>query len=186
MEERIIAAAVKLFAERGFDATSVQEVVEVAGVTKGALYHYFDSKHDLLYAIYRSLIGVQNRDIDEIVARGLGAAETVRAVLHAVVDTTSQHLAEAAVFFREAPKLDAERAAAFRADRRHYHETFRQIIANGQDRGEFSAAVPADTVVQIAMGVVNQLPLWFRADGPKSPEQLGTEIADFVLSALRP
>ena len=51
MEERIIAAAVTLFAERGFDATAVQQIVDRAEVTKGALYHYFDSKDELLYEI---------------------------------------------------------------------------------------------------------------------------------------
>ncbi|HEX4222105.1 MAG TPA: TetR/AcrR family transcriptional regulator [Pseudonocardiaceae bacterium] len=185
MEERIIAAAVTLFAERGFDATAVQQIVDRAEVTKGALYHYFDSKDELLYEIYRSLIGVQNADLDAIVERGLGAAETVRAILVDVVSTTASRLPEAVVFFREAHKLDDKQMVAYRADRRRYHESFRKVIADGQAAGEFSAVVPAETAVQIAMGVVNQLPVWFRADGAKTPEQLGNEIADFVLAALR-
>ena len=186
MAERIIASAVELFAEQGFDATTVQQVVDRAQVTKGALYHYFDAKDDLLYAIYQSLIGTQNAALDEIAALGLGAADTVRAVLVNVVRTTVERLPEAKVFFREAHKLDAERHAAFRADRRRYHEGFRLIVESGQASGEFSRVVPADTVVQIAMGVVNQLPVWYRPDGAKSPEELGNEIADFVLAALRP
>jgi len=185
MEERIIAAAVTLFAERGFDATAVQQIVDRAEVTKGALYHYFDSKDDLLYEIYRTLIGVQNTDLDAIVARGLGAADTLRAILVDVVTTTANRLPEAAVFFREVHKLDDKRMATFRADRRSYHASVRKVIADGQVGGEFSSAVPAETVVQIAMGVVNQLPVWYRPDGPKTPEQLGNEIADFVLAALR-
>lgn len=184
MEARIIASAVALFAEQGFDATTVQQVVDRAEVTKGALYHYFDAKDDLLYEIYHSLIGTQTADLDEIVARGLSAAETVRAILVNVIRSTVDRLPEAAVFFREAHKLDAERHAAFRADRRRYHESFRQVIADGQASGEFTAVVPPDTVVQIAMGVVNQLPVWYRPGGPKSADELGNEVADFVLSAL--
>ena len=185
MEERIIAAAVTLFAERGFDGTAVQQIVDHAEVTKGALYHYFDSKDDLLYEIYRSLIGVQNADLDAIVERGLPAAETVRAILVDVVTTTANRLPEAVVFFREAHKLDDKQMVAYRADRRRYHESFRKVIADGQASGEFATVVPADTVVQIAMGVVNQLPVWYRPSGAKTPEQLGNEIADFVLAALR-
>jgi AcrR family transcriptional regulator len=186
MEERIIASAVALFAEQGFDATTVQQVVDRAQVTKGALYHYFDAKDDLLYEIYHALIGTQTADLEEIVARGLPAAETVRAALVNVVRTTVDRLLEAAVFFREVQKLDADRMAAFRADRRRYHESFRTVIADGQANGEFAAVVPPDTVVQIAMGVVNQLPVWYRPDGPKSATDLGNEIADFILAALRP
>ncbi|MFI9384444.1 TetR/AcrR family transcriptional regulator [Kutzneria sp. NPDC052558] len=184
MESRILRAAVKLFAEKGFDATTVQEVVAAAEVTKGALYHYFDSKDDLLYEIYHSLIGVQTADLDAIIAQDLGAKETVRAILMNLVVSTAARIDETAVFVREMHKLNSERMAAFRADRRRYQNTFRDVIAKAQAAGEFSALVPADTSVLIALGVVNQLPNWYRPDGPKSPEQLGAEIADFVLAAL--
>jgi AcrR family transcriptional regulator len=186
MAERIIASAVALFAEQGFDATTVQQVVDRAQVTKGALYHYFDAKDDLLYEIYHALIGSQTAALEQIAAAGLPSADTVRAILVDVVRRTVARLPEAKVFFREAHKLDAERHAAFRADRRRYHEGFRKVIADGQAAGDFAATVPPDTVVQIAMGVVNQLPVWYRPDGAKTAEQLGDEIADFVLAALRP
>jgi AcrR family transcriptional regulator len=185
-EERIIAAAVTLFAEQGFDATTVQQIVDAAEVTKGALYHYFGAKDDLLFEIYHALIGVQNADLDAIAARGGNAADTLREIIVSVVCSTVDRIEEAAVFFREAHKLDAERMAAYRNDRRHYHEGVRQVVERGQAAGEFATTVSAETTVQVAMGVVNQLPVWYRPDGPKSPEQLGTEIAEFVLAALRP
>lgn len=184
MENRILRAAVRLFAEKGFDATTVQEIVDAAEVTKGALYHYFDAKDDLLFEIYHSLIGVQMTDLDRIVAQGLSAPETVRAILVNLVESTAARVDETAVFVREMHKLNADRMAAFRADRRRYHETFRDVIAKAQASGEFRTIVPAETAVLIALGVVNQLPTWYRPDGPKSPTQLGEEIADFVLAAL--
>ena len=186
MEGRILRAAVKLFAEKGFDATTVQEVVAYAEVTKGALYHYFDSKDDLLYEIYHSLIGQQTAELDRIIAQGRDARETVRAIMVSLVVSTAERIDETAVFVREMHKLNSERMAAFRADRRRYQTTFRDVVAKAQAAGEFSAATPADTAVLIALGVVNQLPTWYRPDGPKSPEQLGAEIADFVLAALAP
>ncbi|MCE6995964.1 TetR/AcrR family transcriptional regulator [Saccharothrix sp. S26] len=184
--ERIVGAAVRLFAAKGFDATTVQEVVEAASVTKGALYHYFGSKDDLLFEIYRSLIGRQMADLDGIVAAGLDAATTVRRIVVSLVETTAASVDETAVFVREMHRLDADRMASFRAERRRYHETFRSVVEQAQRDGRFSSAVPADTVVLIALGVVNQLPTWYRPDGPKSPARLGGEIADFVLAGLRP
>ncbi|WP_031468694.1 TetR/AcrR family transcriptional regulator [Sciscionella sediminilitoris] len=186
MRTRILRSAVRLFAERGFDATTVQEVVADAGVTKGALYHHFSSKDDLLYEIYGSIIGRQQAELTAIAERGLSAAETVREIVVGVVQSTADNAEEALVFFRESHKLDQEHNANFRADRRAFHEHVRTVIERGQQSGEFSAVVPADTVVQVAMGVVNQLPLWYRPDGSKTPRELGTEIADFVLAGLRP
>ena len=50
--EQLIAAARRLFATKGFPATSIQEIVEEAGVTRGALYHHFASKEDLFEAVF--------------------------------------------------------------------------------------------------------------------------------------
>ncbi|MCS7484721.1 TetR/AcrR family transcriptional regulator [Umezawaea endophytica] len=184
-ENRIMAAAVRLFAAKGFDATTVQEVVAAAEVTKGALYHYFGSKDDLLYEIYRSLIGRQMAELDRIVALRLDPATTVREIIVSLVETTASSVDETAVFMREMHRLDADLMASFRAERRRYHETFRAVVEQAQASGRFSTVVPAETAVLIALGVINQLPTWYRPDGPKSPAQLGGEIADFVLAALR-
>jgi AcrR family transcriptional regulator len=183
-EARIMAAAVRLFAAKGFDATTVQEIVEAAAVTKGALYHYFGAKDDLLFEIYRSLIGEQMADLDRIVAREDDPGTTVRAIMVSLVETTAARVDETAVFVREMHRLDAEHMASFRAERRRYHETFRAVVEQAQATGRFSSAVPAETAVLIALGVVNQLPTWYRPDGPKPSAQLGEEIADFVLAAL--
>ncbi len=50
----VTRAAVELFATQGYANTSVQQIVEAAGVTKGAMYHYFESKDDLLFGIYET------------------------------------------------------------------------------------------------------------------------------------
>ena len=171
-EQKIIDAAVRLFASQGYDATSVQEIVTAAQVTKGALYHYFRAKDDLLFEIYRQLITSQSADMDRIIALGLSAADTVREILVSLVVSTAERVDETVFPFARPP-------------RRRYHETFRAVIEKGQADGEFSSAVPADTVVRIALGVVNQLPIWYRPDGAKPPAELAGEIADFVLAGLR-
>ena len=59
VRQRLLSAATRLFAARGFEGTSVQEIVSAAGVTKGAMYHYFDSKDDLLKEIYGRVLRLQ-------------------------------------------------------------------------------------------------------------------------------
>ncbi|MCW2640932.1 MAG: TetR family transcription regulator [Dactylosporangium sp.] len=186
VQTRLLDAAVTLFAVKGFDATSVQEIVEQAAVTKGAMYHYFKSKDDLLYEIYHALISQQLADLDRILAAGGRPGDVIRAVIVDLVETTTARLAEAAVFSREMHKLAAEPMAALRAQRRRYHEAFRDLVARGQADGTFAAVASADTVTLIVFGVVNQLPQWYQPDGPKSPGQLADEVADFVLAGLSP
>jgi AcrR family transcriptional regulator len=184
VQERILAAAVALFAEKGFDATSVQEVVDRAAVTKGAMYHYFRSKDDLLYEIYHGLIGRQLADLDRILATGAPPPRAIREIIASLVETTTARLEEAAIFSREMHRLEEGRMAALRAERRRYHESFRDLVARGQREGGFAGVASAETVTLIVFGIVNQLPQWYRPEGPKTPAQLADEIADFVLAAL--
>jgi AcrR family transcriptional regulator len=185
VQTRLLDAAVSLFADKGFDATSVQEIVERAAVTKGAMYHYFKSKDDLLYEIYHGLISQQLTDLDRILAAGGPPGDVIRAVIVDLVETTTARLAEAAVFSREMHKLDAERMAAVRADRRRYHETFRAVVDKAQADGAFATVASAETVTLVVFGMVNQLPTWYRPGGPRTPAEIGGEVADFVLAALR-
>ncbi len=186
VRERIVSAAVALFAEQGYDSTSVQQIVARAQVTKGALYHYFVSKEELLYEIYRGLLAVQLADLNDILARGLSRTEMVRAIIVNLIETTAARAEETAVFTREMHGLDTGRRATMRADRRRYHETFRALIADGQSDGEFSSATSAETITLMVFGMINQLPTWYRPTGPKTAGQLAAEVTAFVLAALRP
>ncbi len=186
MQARLLAAATELFAEKGFDATSVQEVVQRAQVTKGALYHYFDSKQDLLYEIYHSIISLQLAELERILAADGPADQMLRAIIVSLVETTAARLDQAVVFGREMHRLDQNRLAAVRADRRRYHDLVRDVVARAQAAGDFAPVADADTVTLVIFGVVNQLPVWYRPSGTKSPAQLGGEIADLILAGLRP
>jgi len=181
---RVLEAAVELFADHGFDGTSVAQVITRAGVAKGGFYHHFASKEQLLYEVYGDLIGRQLADMEAILARGDGAAATLRALILDLVETTAASARPALVFARELNRLGDERTREYRRARRRYHDAVRKLIRDGQAAGEFTAAAGADTVTFMIFGFVNELPLWFRPTGRKRPAQLGAELADLVLAAL--
>ncbi len=184
VQRRIIDAAVELFSRKGFDGTSVQEVVDAARVTKGAMYHYFRSKDDLLYEIYHELITEQLAGLDRIRALELAAPDTLHAIIVDLVVSTAARIQSAAVFAREAHKLAGEPMAALRAQRRVYHEGVRGLVAQGQREGVFADSASAETVTLMVFGIVNQLSQWYRPDGRTSPRRLADEIAGFVLAGL--
>ena len=181
---RVLDAAVDLFARQGYDATSVAEVVAQAGVAKGGFYHHFASKEALLYEVYGDLITLQLEAMDEIVARGLPAAETLRALIVSLVETTADKAQQALVFWREMNKLDDERAADYRQARRRYHDAVRRLVRDAQARGEFRTVASPDMITFTVFGVINELPLWYRPEGRKRPAQIAAELADLVLAAV--
>ncbi|MFJ2114326.1 MULTISPECIES: TetR/AcrR family transcriptional regulator [unclassified Streptomyces] len=184
--QRLLAAATRLFAERGYDRTSVQEIVEAAGVTKGALYHYFGSKEDLLQEVYARVLRLQQERLDAFADADEPVEARLRAAAADVVVTTIDNLDDAAIFFRSMHHLSPEKNKRVRAERRRYHERFRALVEEGQRTGVFSTATPSDLVVDYHFGSVHHLPTWYRPDGPLTPEQVAGHLADLLLRALRP
>lgn len=183
---RLLSVATTLFAKQGFDRTSVQEIVATAGVTKGAMYHYFDSKDDLLHEIYARLLRLQIERLERFAGVEGPVARRVRAAAADVVVTTIDNLDDATIFFRSMHQLSAEKQRSVRAQRRRYHERFRALIEEGQRYGEFRADIPADLVVDYYFGSVHHLSAWYRKEGPLAPADVGDHYADLLLGSLRP
>ncbi len=184
--ERLLGAATRLFAERGFEGTSVQEIVAAAGVTKGAMYHYFGSKDDLLYEVYARVLRMQTEHLLRIAAKDAPVAERVREAAADVIVTSVANLDDTVIFFRSMHQLDQDKQRTVRAERRRYHEHFRDLIRQGQREGVFRDDVPADLVVDYFFGSVHHLGTWYRKDGPLSGEDVGRYFADMLISGLRP
>ncbi|WUH94276.1 TetR/AcrR family transcriptional regulator [Streptomyces sp. NBC_00433] len=184
--ERLLAEATRLFAERGYDRTSVQEIVEAAGVTKGALYHYFGSKDDLLHEIYARVLRLQTERLDTIAARqDVAVPERLAEAASDVVVTSIQNLDDTKIFFRSMHQLSPEKQKAVRAERRRYHERFRSLVEEGQRDGHFRPGLRPDLVVDFFFGSVHHLGTWYHADGPLSAEQVATEFSDLLLHSVR-
>lgn len=181
---RIVAAAVSLFAERGFDATSVNQVVARAGVAKGALYHHFQSKDDLLYEVYRELVDRQLAGLAGVLGQSLAPAAALRAIVADMVVTTAARVAEAKVFFRESHRLGDVNQERVRAARRQIHDAVTGLVRQGQQNGEFNTVATPEMVTFTVFGVINELPVWFSENGPLTPQEIAAQLADLVLIGL--
>lgn len=184
--ERLLSTATKLFAERGFAGTSVQDLVEAAGVTKGAMYHYFASKEDLLYEIYARVLRTQLERLEKFAAEEGPVAERLRDAAADVVVTTIGSLEDVTIFFRSMQHLSARKQREVRRERRRYHETFCAMVAEGQKLGSVRDDVRPDLVADYFFGAVHHLPTWYQPRGPLSAKAVGDYFSDMLLASLRP
>lgn len=187
-KDKILEAALDLFAEKGYDATGVQEIVATAGVTKGALYHHFAAKEDILFEIYGSVFAQQLAALDAILAEGRrrDPAWTLRAVIENIVVSTAASAKAAAVFAREVSRLDQVRYKELQSDWRRYQDSVRALIRNAQADGIFATAASPEIISWAIFGVTTSLHTWYRPDGPKSAGDIAHELADLVLAGLSP
>lgn len=185
VRDQVAQAAVELFAEKGYANTSVQEVVERAGVTKGAMYHYYRSKDDLLFGIYERMLTLQREHLDEIVARGLPTTETLRTACIDVVETSIDALPEGTVFFRSVHMLSPERQQEVTRRRRAYNDVFAGIITRGQAEGSYRDDIPIAVLVANFFSDVHYLSNWYSPTGAESKTRVAEQLTDLFLKGIQ-
>jgi AcrR family transcriptional regulator len=181
----VTRAAVDLFATQGYANTSVQQIVTAAGVTKGAMYHYFQSKDDLLFGIYDRLLSLQKAHLDDTIARGGTVDEILRAACIDVLETSIEFLPEGTVFFRSAHMLSEGRQQEVTRRRREYHDEFAALIERGRTEGLFRTDIPIPLVVAHFFSDVHYLSHWYSPQGPESRTLVAEQLTDLFLTSIR-
>lgn len=102
-----------------------------------------------------------------------------------VVETSIANIEDTVIFFRSMHQLHPDKQAEVRAERRHYHERFRDLVREGQDDGTFRTDVPADLVVDYFFGAVHHLGTWYQKGGALSGREVADHYADMLVAGLR-
>jgi len=131
-------AAARLFAERGYQGTSLADLAEALGVQKPSLYHHIESKEDLLWDVARAGADAFHAALDAV-PEDAPAAERIRLALRGHLGVVSAQLDVSTVFVREWRHLTGERFERFVAERRRYEERIRELYADGLERSELRA-----------------------------------------------
>ena len=180
----ILDSALALFEANGFHATSVQAVAEDADVTKGAFYHHFDSKDELVHIIHGELLDHMLGEVRDIVAGGAPAEEQVRALIHAIVASTQRFRSHVSVYYQERRYLDDSRFDAIRRKRDELMELKVGILQAGIDDGTFRELDPTVAALGIN-GMAAWAHQWLVPSSPGEPADIADQLADMVLGGLR-
>ncbi len=183
--DAIRAAAVDLFARQGYEVTSVRQVVEAAGVTKGALYHHFKAKEDLLFGIYDRLLTLQQERLEAIAAEDRPPREILAAAAHDLVCSSIDSIAEAKVFMQSQHLLSTEREAEVRRRRRTYNELFESLIKQGQNDGGFRTDIPLSLLATGFFASVHYLGVWYSPGGEWARDAMADYLTELFLASLR-
>jgi AcrR family transcriptional regulator len=184
VKDSVRTAAVDLFARHGFANTSVQQIVDAAGVTKGAMYHYFRSKDELLFGIYDHLLTLQGEHLAVIVSTGDTTQQKLRAACIDVIETSIEFLDEGTVFFRSAHMLPAEKQLEVKHRRRVYNDQFAALVETGQQEGFYRTDIPQAVLVANFFSDLHYLPQWYSADGPEDGRLIAVQLTDLFLAGI--
>lgn len=143
-----ISIAEELFLEKGFENTSVDDIVGRMGVAKGLFYYYFDSKDDLLAAISERLIDeIQSSIVAAMERKGLTAIERFGELMPSNTDISSRSKMLIAYFHKE--RNQAFHHLMEKRGREFMVPAVEQIIRQGNEEGIFDVKYPKETAVAI-------------------------------------
>jgi AcrR family transcriptional regulator len=183
-EQEVIDAAIDLFFRKGYATASIQDVADAVGVLKGSLYYYIDSKEDLLFRIFQESHAQASQIVAEAEALDAPPLEQLRFYLERYVIWYLENVERVSLYFSELRHLTGERRVTVRAQRDLYDGFLRGRILAARDAGEVPADVDVRYMTFFLLGAINEMPSWYRRDGPASPQTLAREYADIALGAL--
>src|SRR6266496_3681589 len=164
--QAIVDASAKVFAERGYHATSTVELCEANDIGKGALYYYIGSKEQLLVAI-----------------AGGGPQEQLTRHGEELLDVIDRYPDHVWVFLHEFPALTGENAESFRKRRRAYERRIEAVFEEGIESGDFRTLDPRLAVIAW-LGMHNYTYLWMRSGGRWSVHELASSYADIFIRGV--
>ncbi len=185
-QKAIVAAAAELFAERGFGSTSLEDIAEVLGVTKGALYYHVKNKEEILRLIYLSVLNVAEEPLRRIVVSDLPPAEKLHRAIEHHIEVSADRSPAITVFYREHPHLTGPFAREITLRQKDYERYFEQIIEEGLNTEAFKAGSDPKIIMFGILGMCHWLSQWYKPAGRYTPQQIATMFTDMVEHGLVP
>ena len=181
-QDAVLAAAVRLFNEHGYDATSMFDVAESLGISKSALYHHVSSKEQLLeMAVDRALDGLFEA-AEEVRATDAAATVRLERLIRRSVLVLADRLAFVTLLLRVRGNTEVELHAVAR--RREFDRLVTDLVKQAQAEGGVRSDVDPATAARLLFGMVNSLIEWYRPDRG-APESIATTVTALAFDGLR-
>jgi AcrR family transcriptional regulator len=181
--ESLLAVAVAVFTERGYDGTSMEHLARAAGITKSSFYHHVQSKEELLRrSLDRALDGVF-AVLEHSVAADAAPLATLEQVLRGSVRVLVDELPHVTLLLRIRGNTELERAALAR--RRQFDHRVAELVARAVQAGELPAGLDPELAAKLLFGMINSLTEWYRPAGGLDTEALADVVVGLALGGLR-
>jgi AcrR family transcriptional regulator len=181
--EGILEAAALIFSEKGFHATSMQDIADAVNLQKASLYYHFSSKQEILLALLDHALDILIDRLEIVLSQTLTPDEKLRQAMSSYLQTIAENQNLSAVLLLELRALDPELKARHAIRRDKFERLWRNLIAEGKEKGIFSCADPS-LAGRALLGVMNWTVTWYRKDGPRPASEIAGQFANLLLDGL--
>lgn len=181
----MLEAAARLFAERGFGGTNLQDISDELGISRPALYYYFKSKEGILASLVEEVTVYSEHQATQLASRAdNNPGDTLRTMVLKHAKWLLDHPIEFRVVDRTENDLPQSVRKSHDQAKRSLLDNFTRTIKRGIELGHFRAIDPQIAAFAV-IGMCSWTAWWFRSDGRLSAEKISEIIADLAVSSIK-
>lgn len=185
LRRTVLEAAARLFAERGFGGTNLQDIASELGISRPALYYYFKSKEDILASLVDEVTVFSGQQSTRLAERtDFNPGDTLRTMVFSHAMWLLEHTVEFRVVDRTENDLPLSVRKSHDRAKRSLLDNFTRTIERGIELGHFRPVDPQIAAFGM-IGMCSWTAWWFKADGRMTAEQIAGAIADMAVSAVK-
>ncbi len=181
--DEILIAAAQIFGQKGFHATSMQDIAQAVNLQKASLYHHVNSKQEILVELLDQALDLLIDRMNQVLALDIPADQKLRQAVSTYLSTLVTQRDLASVLLLEHRSLDPDLHARHIPRRDRYEQLWRDLITQGLEEGVFHCSEPF-MAVKAFLGVINWTITWYRSDGSLTVEEIANQFADLFLFGL--
>jgi AcrR family transcriptional regulator len=183
--QEILRTAARLFQQRGYDATSMNDVAGALKLSKGGLYHHFQSKDEILFEIMNHAMDLtQERVVDPV--RGIAnPEERLRALIRLHIEVVlSPRDREITVMLHENHPLPPTLRRRINTRKKEYIHFVESLMAEVQQGRQAKGSVTARAAAFALLGMINWIYQWYKPEGDLQTHNLIPQFTEFVFGGL--
>jgi AcrR family transcriptional regulator len=181
--DEILRTLGEFLRERHLSSLKMQDIADRLGMTKGNLYYYFKSKHDILFHCHMKSMERSLAALDEVQLMAGAPSERLYTLLVRHIRNITDE-AYSAVLLTDLESLTKSQRRQYVALRDRFEHGVRAIISEGIESGEFSAQ-DVNLAGFAVLGAINWISKWYKAKGTRSAQEIAESFANLFLRGLR-
>jgi AcrR family transcriptional regulator len=183
--EEVLETAIAVFYEKGYPKASIQDVADRVGVLKGSLYHYIESKEDLLFEVFAGSDEQWAHMMSDVGKLEMPPTERLGSFVHEWCLWYLNNLKRASVYASEWHHLRGKRLESVKTKRREYERFVIEMIDEVKAAGDAHPNLDSRYACFLIFSAINGLTTWYRRRGKDSAEHIANVYQDMILGMIR-
>lgn len=182
----ILDIAARLFARRGYSATTVRDIADEAGILSGSLYHHFSSKEAIIREILEDYLAGLHSTYDAIVNKNLSGKESIYALVEAAFEMVANQPHSIALYQNEASFLQTIPGFEFlKEESRRIETVWQSQILKGQSEGDVRPSLDPSVTYRFIRDGLWSVVRWYHPGGDLSLDEIRSQYLELLHGVIR-